>query len=452
MLIRFVTNNFLSFDQEREFNMLAGDFRIHKEHVYNVGKLSVLKSAAIYGANGAGKSNLIKAIDFFQQMVKDGSVRKSVNEKKFKLNKSNLEKPIEFEIEFSLGEKIYAYGLSVNGSVVTQEWLVESGITKEDKIIFERETTLKSGKSKVTFAGAYSKTPKQKVLIELLEENLLEASDLVIGKTKELKIELLDSVRSYLEKKVVIIYPQSKFQNLTPTLSNSKRFTRFANDLLQCFDTGVSELSVENTDIHNFFGKEDEKIKDELIEITDSGKTVLYDHQGSLVLIAKKDGQYLVQKTISQHNDIDGKAVKFDLFEESDGTRRLLDIIPAFDGILQSDVTFIIDEIDQSLHPALLKTLIQKIMSDNSTQGQFIFSTHESNLLNLDIFRPDEIWFVEKDRKTGGSQLYSLSEFKPRNDLDIQKGYLKGRFGSIPFLASLNDLNWHNYDAEEKGV
>jgi uncharacterized protein len=86
---------------------------------------------------------------------------------------------------------------------------------------------------------------------------------------------------------------------------------------------------------------------------------------------------------------------------------------------------------------------VHKIMTDDQTKGQFVFSTHESSLLDLTIFRQDEIWFAEKNKDTGSTQLYSLSEFKPRYDLDIRKGYLKGRFGAIPFLARLEDLNWH---------
>ncbi len=86
-------------------------------------------------------------------------------------------------------------------------------------------------------------------------------------------------------------------------------------------------------------------------------------------------------------------------------------------------------------------------MSNENTKGQLIFTTHESNLLDLDIFRQDEIWFSEKNNKTGSTQLYSLSDFKPRYDLDIRKGYLKGRFGAIPFLAHLEDLKWENHDA-----
>ena len=131
------------------------------------------------------------------------------------------------------------------------------------------------------------------------------------------------------------------------------------------------------------------------------------------------------------------------MFQESDGTQRLLDFIPAIVSILHNDSTYIIDEIDQSLHPALIRALIQKIMNDDTTQGQIVFSTHESNLIDLEIFRQDEIWFAEKDKAAGSTQLYSLSDYKPRYDLDIRKGYLQGRFGAIPFLDDLKNLNWH---------
>jgi len=134
------------------------------------------------------------------------------------------------------------------------------------------------------------------------------------------------------------------------------------------------------------------------------------------------------------------------LQEESDGTQRLLDLIPVFYAILNSDITFIIDEIDQSLHPSLLYTLVKKIMDNDATKGQLVFTTHEANLLDLNIFRQDEIWFAEKN-KSGATQLYSLSDYKPRYDLNIRKGYLKGRFGAIPFLGDLKKQNREKDDA-----
>ncbi len=446
MLIRFIVSNFLSFNEEMEFNMLAGSLKTHKHHVYNAGKVDVLKAAAIYGANGAGKSNLIKAIEFLQEAVKYGGISKSVNDKKFKLNKANEIKPVSFEIEFSIDKKIYAYGVSFNHNVVTEEWLYESGVTIEDKLIFERKVS-KTGKPAIKVADRYRKTQKQKYLIELMEESLLKPWELFLGKSEELKIDEIIAFRNAVEESIVVVYPGSKFQSLVPALTTSKRFNVFANELLRTFDTGVRELGVETIDFEKFIGDEDEEFKKELIEIIESGKNVSLNTNTGGVLITKEKSKIIIKKVVAHHLGSDGKNISFDLNEESDGTQRLLDFIPAFDRILHDDVTFIIDEIDQSLHPALLKALVHKIMADESTKGQLIFTTHESNLLNLDIFRQDEIWFVEKEKKSGGTQLYSLSEFKPRYDLDIRKGYLKGRFGAIPFLAYLKDLNWQTHNA-----
>ena len=446
MIIRFVVSNFLSFNEEREFNMLAGSFKTHKHHVYNSGKVDILKSAAIYGANGAGKSSLIKAIEFLQESVTYGGIYKSVNDKKFKLDKTNELKPTKFEIEFTVDKKIYAYGVSFNNLIVVEEWLYESGITIDDKMIFERKT-LKSGKQSIKMSDKYQKTQKQKLLIELMEDNLLKSNELFLGKTNELKIKEISSAKNVIEKEIVIIHPGSKFQSLVPALTSSNRFNTFANEMLETFDTGVSELDIETMDIDKYFGEDDETTKKEIIQDIKDGHSVLLNTETGGVLVTKENGKYVVKKVIAKHLNNEGKKISFDLTEESDGTQRLLDFIPAFDGILNDEMCFIIDEIDQSLHPTLLKSLIQKIMNNENTKGQLIFTTHESNLLDLDIFRQDEIWFSEKNNKTGSTQLYSLSDFKPRYDLDIRKGYLKGRFGAIPFLAHLEDLKWENHDA-----
>ena len=156
MLIRFVVTNFLSFNEESEFSMIAGSFKTHKHHVYNAGKVDVLKAAVFYGANGSGKSNLMKAIHFIQETVRVGGIAQPVDDKKFKLNKNNSEKPISFEIEFSIGNKIYSYGISLNHFEVTEEWLFESGITIEDKLVFERRLT-ETGETVIKMADKYFK-------------------------------------------------------------------------------------------------------------------------------------------------------------------------------------------------------------------------------------------------------------------------------------------------------
>ena len=452
MLIRFVTSNFLSFDNEVEFNMIAGSLKTHKHHVYSLEKLDVLKGSALYGANGAGKSNLIKAIEFLQSVVINGVIPKNTNDKKFKLNPESIKKPLFFEIEFKVDRKIFSYGFSINNNIVVEEYLYESGINKEDKLIFERKIS-KNKKPQIKLAPKYLKTQKSQLLIELLEDNLLKNDELLLSKEETLKVKDISMARTWISDKLLIIYPHSKFTGLVQMISTSDRFKVFANGLLETFDTGISNLSTEDTDIDKFFGDDEERLKKDIINDLDEDSHVILPAESGAVLVTKEKGKYVVKKVISHHKNTIGDNIKFELEEESDGTQRLLDFIPAFDVILRNEVTILIDEIDHSLHPTLLKTLIQKIMADELTKGQIIFSTHESNLLDFKIFRQDEIWFAEKNGKDGASSLYSLSDFKPRYDLDIRKGYLKGRFGAIPFLANLIDLNWNiDYNEEEERI
>ncbi|KQT20886.1 hypothetical protein ASG31_17040 [Chryseobacterium sp. Leaf404] len=452
MLIRFVVENFLSFDKETEFNMLVGNFKTHKNHVYP-GSVKTLRAAAIYGANGAGKSNIVKAIEFFQDIIKDDGIFQPIHNFKFKLNSINKTKPITFELEFLLGRKIYRYGFTFDHNIILSEWLIESGIRRDDKIIFERTTSIK-GKTKIRFHEEYIKNNKQKIIIEILEENLLKPNETLLSKEFELKIKLLSQIKYKITDKIIIIYPHSKVSNLIVFMAYSKVFYEFSNTLLKSFDTGIKELKVETFDFNKFFGEDDEDLKESIIRDLESGNSggITMFHKNNEIFINKEDNKFTVKKLTSSHIDNNGNSINFELDEESDGTQRLLDFIPAFNGVLTQDMTFIIDEIDQSLHPVLLKAVISKIMLEENTKGQLIFTTHESNLLDLDIFRQDEIWFVEKNKLTGGSAIYSLSDYKPRYDLDIRKGYLKGRFGGIPFLANLDELNWNNYDSEKERV
>jgi AAA15 family ATPase/GTPase len=425
--------------------MIAGSFKTHKHHVYNAGKVDVLKSAVIYGANGSGKSNLMKAIRFVQETVRDGGITQPVDDKKFKLNKNNSKKPISFEIEFSLNNKIYSYGISLNHFEITEEWLYESGITVEDKLIFERKLT-ENGKISIKMADKYIKTQKEKTLIELIEENILQKEKLLLGLTHYLKIEEIKLVHDWFVTKLIVIFPGTEFQGILPLLLSSPELKQHFDQLLKTFDTGISQLTSASIDFDKYEIDPKDKMTRKEIESHMKTTPFLINNELNSVII-RDNGKLVVKKAISFHKDNEGNNIPFMISEESDGTKRLLDFIPALFNLLQQDYTYLIDEIDRSLHPSLLCAMICKIMADQNTKGQLIFTSHESNLLDLDIFRQDEIWFVEKDNKSGETKMYSLSEFKPRYDLDIRKGYLKGRFGAIPFLAKLHDLNWDNYGA-----
>jgi hypothetical protein len=442
MLIRFVVSNFLSFNEESEFNMIAGSFKTHKHHVYKSGKVDVLKAAVFYGANGSGKSNLMKAIRFVQETVRDGGITQSVDGKKFKLNKSNSKKPMSFEIEFSIGSKVYSYGISLNHFEITEEWLYESGITVDDKLIFERKL-IETGKTTIKMADKYVKTQKEKTLIELLKENLLQKEKLFLGLFNYLKIDEITSVRTWFLTKLILIFPGTEFKGILPLLLDSESLKQHFDQLLKSFDTGISQLTSAEVDFDKYEIDPKDKMTRKEIETQMEIAPFIINNETNSVIIKEK-GKVIVKTAISYHKDNIGNNIPFMISEESDGTKRLLDFIPALYNLLRQDFTYLIDEIDRSLHPSLLCALICKIMTDQDTKGQLIFTSHESNLLDLNIFRQDEIWFVEKDNKLGESKMYSLSEFKPRYDLNVRKGYLTGRFGAIPFLANLQDLNWDN--------
>jgi len=441
MIVRLILSNFLSFDNETEFNMLAGSNKTHKHHVYSFSeKLNLLKYASIYGANGAGKSNLIKGIEFLRDLIVDGELTSSCDSQKFKLNDENRKKPIKFELELEVNNQILIYGISLNGLIVEEEWLYESGINSDHKLIFERQSTKDSNTIKL--APKYRKSKHQKVLADVIEKNILKSNELLVGKYKELDIEeIRDFVKSV--SKIIVIFPNSKFGALPSFLSGDHNAKKFANELLNTFDTGVDEICTQSIDINKYFGKDDEELKNDILSSMEPDHDLLISYLGKPLLITHDDeNKIIVKKAVTKHLTSDNETILFDIEDESQGTQRLLDFIPAFHMLYQKGTVFFIDEIDQSIHPALLKKLLEKILNNTDLIGQLIFTTHESNLLDLKLFRQDEIWFAEKDPVSKSSQIYSLNDFKPRYDLDIRKGYLQGRFGGIPFLGHLSNLDW----------
>ena len=243
---------------------------------------------------------------------------------------------------------------------------------------------------------------------------------------------------------LLILFPNSKFTGMAKSLSNSTEFSSFANSVITTFDTGVTQIGINTIPLDEFFGEDNTIDKRILIDhLNQTRQDIPIPLRNGSVVVASIDehGDYIIKKPITYHKASSNHKVMFDIIEESDGTQRLLDIIPAINMYLNSGMTIIIDEVDESLHPSLLKAIMKKIMDSNPKEGgQFIVTTHESNLLDADIYRQDEIWFVEKHN--GMTELYPLTDFSPRADLQLQKGYLMGRFGAIPFLADLRNLNW----------
>ncbi|OMP76262.1 ATP/GTP-binding protein [[Flexibacter] sp. ATCC 35208] len=446
MLIRFTAENFLSFNKETEFNMLPGDIRRHPDHIFRFPKVELLKSAVIYGANGAGKSNLFKTLTALRDVVLEGHIDIIDPKSYFRLGK-NEGKASTLEIEFIKNKIGYAYGLSIHKGIVKEEWLYKLNYgKKDDELVFERKSNAR-GKETLKLSQNYTKSPKEKLLVELYEEELLKPSNLFIHLAKDKKFKEITDAFEWFEQYMYIIFPQMVNFHFIKLFLDNNQFKVFLNETISSFETGIKEINVESIPLHQYFGESNIQERERVLRAILNGDTLPVSSTDNAIALME-DGNPIVKKFISYHVNDSGEKTEFDLFEESDGTLRLIDFIPLLFLLVSESVTIFIDEIDKSIHPSLLKDFITKIQQIPNKKGQIIFTTHESNLLDLDLFRQDEIWFAEKNQKEE-SHFYPLSDFNVRPDLDVRKGYLSGRFGAIPLLANLKDLNWDKYAEEE---
>jgi hypothetical protein len=454
MLITFKVSNFLSFDEETTFSMLAGKVKEPPTHTIAIGtgrnKINVLKTAILYGANASGKSNLIKAIDFAKQLITKGIKEVDTYNKHFRLDAEAINKPTKFEFEFKVGEKIYAYGvvLSLKNRTFLEEWLFEVGKTS-DKPIFER-TVLEIGKSKIDIHVKFD--PEGEKRFDVYKKDV-KNTQLFLYEVNDKDIEdingsdIFEASFNWFDDYLFIVYPQSKFFALD-TLIEDKPFEEEFCKFLIMFNTGiksiqaieVSEDELTNIVPKNLLDKIHNDFRDEKMER--AGINI----SGSKIYIQKLDDEILkFKKMVSKHLQIannDYESQIFEIHEESDGTQRIMDLIPILMMLSNSENTVFIDEIDRSLHPELTHKIVEIFLANSQgVESQLIATTHESSLLDLDLLRRDEIWFVEKDN-AGASRLYSLEEFKPRHDKEIRKAYLQGRFGAIPFIADVSNLGW----------
>lgn len=449
MIIRVVATNFRSYGQETEFNMLPSqNVRRFDWHVHNRAKgANVLRTAVVYGANGAGKSCLVKAIGRLQEMVMNGSVPPSYFRDATKFN--DPEKPVSIEVEFGTEENQYSYGVSYRGNTCVEEWLY-STVKPTPVCIFERKMEEKTGKTRINMKSGKRDEAKSKLLVSLLETNLLKSNELMLSKHEVIKNKHITDAYNWLMFKLAVIEPETHSTSIFDDRYSDETFKKQSEKLIAALDLGINGLALKDEDIETFklriaewpeLIQEIDTIVKRLAERPEGEETALLDSGVFTVNIRRKGDKFFARRVLARH-EVEDKLYDFELKEESDGTQRVFDFLPMMQNVKKDAYTFVIDEIDRSLHPTLVRALVAKIVTDKAMKGQLIFTTHDAGLLDGKIFRNDEIWFAEKDRETQNTHLYTLDEFKPRADLDIEKGYLNGRFGAIPFLAKLNELNW----------
>ncbi len=452
MLVRLVINNVFSFGEQKEFNLIPNSrLKTLQNHKYKFGEFELLKMSSIYGANGAGKSNLIKSIDLLQKIVIKEELPYSFKNSFFKFQVSPEKTKQLFAVEFIQEKTPFYYAIEIFNNNISTEELYVSGLGKiEDRLVYERITN-SDEITTIKFSEEFEKDEKSQVLKSVLIEDFVRPNEPILKLLSNRDNEFLNNTKkafNWFNDTLQVITPTTKPRGLAQRIDNDKDFKLYAEEVMCTFNIGITSLNTEKKGIKEFFGQDNENELDDLIKkLEESPKKIiaLRSRKGDeIILVKEKDGIFVKQLKL-EHIGKDEISVNFNLEDESDGTNRLLDFIPAFKDVVSKNKVFIIDEIERSIHPMLIKELIKKFSFDDKSLGQLVFTTHESNLLDQEIFRQDEIWFAEKD-KNGVTDLYSLSDFKEHKTIDIRKGYLNGRYGSIPFLANFKDLNWHKYD------
>lgn len=440
VLVKVSVENFKSFDKREELSMVSSSkMQGNKEHKIKIKQINLLKNAVVYGANASGKSNLFRVFDFIKATINDGIPVNSAND--FCRNSmENKSRESVFELQFTVGDKFYAYGFSVVLSErrITEEWLYELLQDGTSNNLFIREganTPLLGEKVKLTKAEAN----RFSVYAEDFagHDGQLFLSEMNRGKKYEDTSKLLffRDVYNWLSNNIIILNPNMGISN-TDAYYNQESLEKISQ-LIQTFDTGVSQISTRVITM-------DELSKMIPVEVL-SGIFASLKKQMQVTSMPKiqmswrmADGFFNIKMEGNKEPEITTLVLKhgksffdFNFSEESDGTKRLFDLI---DMLLtkREDTLFVVDELERSLHPKLTEHFLELFMQAHEGERmQLLFTTHEDTIMDQELFRRDEIWFIERDANNASS-IYSLDRFKERYDKKLSKAYLEGRYGAIP--------------------
>lgn len=447
MLVKIMLENFKSFDEPVELTMISSSkIQGNKEHKTKIKSTHILKYGVIYGANASGKSNLVDFFGFFRECVRKGLPLESA-EWFCKNREKNRSRESNFEIQFTIGNRFYAYGFSsvLSERKITSEWLYELHQDGNAKLLFERA----AGKRPVLEKSlSVSTTDRKKfeVYAEDFEgnENTLFLTEMNRGKKYPECSRLLffQDVYRWFRDHLYVIRPNTPLMDLEYYYDDES--LDLVNRVIRTFDTGISEVNVETIGLEELekelpkqlFEALIQRIRTDMEERAETRLRITMRSDTSFFNISVEENREPVITTIRLHH---GKSFyDFRFEDESDGTRRLFDLI---DMLLnrRDDVVYIVDELERSLHPKLTEHFLKEFMSiHQDKKKQLLFTTHESSIMDQSLFRRDEIWFVERN-ENNASAIYSLDRFKQRYDRVLSKAYLEGRYGAIPVFSSFND-------------
>jgi hypothetical protein len=426
MLIDFRVGNFRSFQKTVTLSMEAAPISsrnslLNENNLFAVNaNLRLLKSAAIYGANASGKSNLGAAFSFVKNFVRDSSKESQSGERiwiePFRLSDETFDKPSFFEIVFLAEGTSYRYGFEVDHQQIHTEWLFHIPRSRESRL-FERRG------QEIELSGIFK---EGQGLVEKTRPNAL-----FLSVAAQFNGKIAQRILAWFRNLNIISgLEDPHFMGYTlHCLKNDKNRNEILH-LIKSLDTGISDIEVETTRISLDTLPQDmpEPLKRELLKLD-----------------GLKDVEAMKAATLHPRYSTDGMATQLERFSlsehESEGTQKLVAFAGPLLDTLEKGRILVVDEFDARFHPLITRELIRLFHSPetNPRNAQLIFMTHDINLLDRNLFRRDQIWFTEKDRR-GATTLYSLAEFKVRNDASFEKDYIRGKYGAIPFIGDLTRL------------
>lgn len=441
MLLQYIVSNFKSIGHPVEFSMFPSEGNLDERFLktlstHSNGTLKVLRRGGFFGPNASGKSSFIESIAFARDFVVNGRKSgKGTKINQFKGNFSDLEGLSTFQFVFYLDERVYEYGFSVDRQQVHEEWLLE--LMDSDFVTLFTRATDRFGKTEIDIEPSFAPVDSaERRLAEVLKATVQEnqRNQLFLYKLFDNGIKRAEHIVEWFTN-LQIILPSTKVIALPLRMKENEDLQKYISEMLCRMDTGVSNVSVasEKMDLHDFAEKM--HIPKEIIEDIEniSSGSVTIDGQNFVFIDGKEKGPVVVRQTFEHM--LNGHAEPFDIEEESDGTQRLLDLLPMLYSIRENkNLIYFVDEIDRSLHTKLSQFLLSEFANNcEDTNNQIIFTAHDVNLINTDSFRQEEIWFIDKNR-LGESYLRSLSDFNLQDGQNALKAYLNGRFGAIPTI------------------
>lgn len=419
MIIYFKVGNYKSIKEPLILNFNAAAISEHNEsNVIHQEKLALLKTIVLYGHNASGKSKILDAVIFFKWLINNSATKnqssEGINVEPFEFNEKRAKQPSLFEMSFLIDGTRYRYGFEVDKKSVRKEWLLESKATKEYPVFLRINQD---------FEINYKRFPNSEGLEKRTRKNALFLS--VATQWNVFKAQNIDKwIKSIL---TVHGMEDNDYREITINLLKTGKYKELINKFIKRADLGISNINIVEIPFEpdDLFHNIPEDLKDYFIKRLNRNKS---------------NAVFAIHNKFNDDNEVVGTVPLHMDQSESEGTKKYFNIIGVLITALMENRVVIIDEFDARLHTLLTKAILKLFNSSkiNST-SQLLVASHDTALLDRDILRRDEIYFIEKD-SYGASSGISLVEYKARKESPYDKNYLEGKYGAIPFIDDLEKL------------